>query len=116
MVSFFYRVFILHLLICILISYIYNIVPSNSVGLEKFPCELEIYGTAKMGKDERLDFAFPERVAKAEAKANALIELEKEKKRKVLEMKEMARSASDEGKNASLDLNFHVEKNRKFTN
>lgn len=54
-----------------------------------------------MGKDERLDFAFPERVAKAEAKAAALIEVEKEKKRKVLEAKEMARSASDEGKNVS---------------
>lgn len=71
------------------------------MGVEKFTFELEIYGTAKMGKDERLDFAFPERVAKAEAKAAALIEVEKEKKRKVLEAKEMARSASDEGKNVS---------------
>lgn len=59
--------------------------------------KLEIYGTQKSGRDSRLDFAFPDRVLKAEKIKNEKLEL-LEQAKKIIKDENMSRSNSADGK------------------
>ncbi|GAA5925522.1 uncharacterized protein JCM15063_005048 [Sporobolomyces koalae] len=66
-------------------------VPQNVTGIAAVPMRLEIHGKRKYAKDERLDWAFPERVEK--------LRIEKEKRKLLKEAQEQVDKEEDEQDN-----------------